>query len=196
MYIPRHFRQNQQEELIKFVNQVGFGMLVQSTDSIPFATHIPVYFTSSIDALQIRTHMALHNPHAMTIKNGGKALLIVQGEHAYISPSAYESVDVPTWDYRIVHCEVEYHLSNAEEAKTDLFDLVRYFEKGNQTPVKPESFPESMMKDYLKYVFPFRLNILKMEGAWKLSQNRTAQEKENIRTQLRQIENPIWKFIE
>lgn len=194
MYIPRHFRQDDQQILTDFINHIGFGILVQSTDYLPFSTHIPVYIHHE-QPLQVRTHMALHNPHTKAIAEGRKALLIIQGEHAYISPSAYESVDVPTWDYRIVHCEVEFQIPTAEEAKSDLFDLVRFFEKSNIHPIQPETFPDSMMQDYLQYVFPFRMNILSMQGAWKLSQNRTEQEKERIRELLERQRNPLWRLV-
>ncbi|MFN4123240.1 MAG: FMN-binding negative transcriptional regulator [Flavobacteriales bacterium] len=194
MYIPRHFRQDNQQILTNFINHIGFGILVQSTDSLPLSTHIPVYVHHE-QALQIRTHMALHNPHAKAIVDGGKALLIIQGEHAYISPSTYEQVDVPTWDYRIVHCEVQFKIPTAEEAKSDLFDLVRFFEKSNPQPIQPETFPDGMMQDYLKFVFPFRMNILSMQGAWKLSQNRTEYEKEQIRKMLERQGNSLWRLV-
>jgi transcriptional regulator len=107
----------------------------------------------------------------------------------------YESEDVPTWDYMSVHCEVEIHIPSNTEAVNDLHALVHYFEKGLKEPIDPANFSKAMMDGYLKYVHPFRMKILKMEAAWKLSQNRNETEKNSIREFLKTLENPLWKEI-
>lgn len=195
MYIPKHFQEEDREKIIRFINQQGFGIITSSTDTFPVATHIPIVVKSQENSLWIHTHLAVNNTHSDFLKHYSKALLVIQGNHAYISPSLYESEDVPTWDYMSVHCEVEIHIPSDMDAIKDLHELVNNFEKNMPQPINPNNFSKSMMDAYLKYVFPFRLKILKMEAAWKLSQNRATTEKNNIKEFLKSQNNPLWKEI-
>jgi len=195
MYIPNHFKVIDDELIINFIQQIGFGILVTSTESYPLSTHLPILLEKQDDGLMIKTHMAAANPHAKFLTHGTKSLLIIAGEHAYISPKHYEHEDVPTWDYTAAHCYVEILIPDKPTAKLDLINLVKNFEGTAIDAINPENFSPEMMKAYENHVFSFHMKVIKTEAAFKLSQNRTAVEKENIRSFLKSQNNNLWEKI-
>lgn len=195
MYIPRHFKVVDDELIFNFIQQIGFGILVTSTESFPLSTHLPILLEKQDDGLIIKTHMAAANPHAKLLTHGTKSLVIIAGEHAYISPKHYEQEDVPTWDYTAVHCYVEILIPDKQTAKLDLMKLVKNFEGKSADAINPERFSPEMMKAYENHVFSFHMKVIKTEAAFKLSQNRSAAEKESIRSYLKSHGNKLWEFI-
>jgi transcriptional regulator len=169
MYVHKHFAMNDPADIEKFIRTHSFGMLISSVQDEPFATHLP--FLYDAEQRVLFAHMARANPQWREL-DGQKALVVFAGPHAYISPSWYEEpAAVPTWNYVAVHvygtCSV---LAGEDGLKTLLADTVRYYEPDSQLPTREN---ESFYRNMMKAIVGFRIDITKIEGKAKLSQNRS-----------------------
>jgi transcriptional regulator len=125
------------------------------------------------------SHMAKANPQWKLLE-GHQPLLIFQEPHAYISPTHYEKEEnVPTWNYIAVHIygTVEL-LLESKQAIGVLEKTIAVFEKGFQG--QWENLDEGYKNRLLNGIVAFRIKIQKFEAKEKLSQNKTAEERQKI----------------
>ena len=180
MYIPEHFRNEDRHVALAFMRANPFAILVSQRAGGPFATHVPLVIRDSGDHVTIRGHVAKANPHWQYLQTDPQCLVIFHGPHAYISPANYESRDVvPTWNYGAVHAYGEARTySAADELLSMLHDLIPTFEAayGEQWASLSESYRQRM----LSHIVGFEIAVTRLEAKFKLSQNRTKQEQQNI----------------
>lgn len=180
VYIPEHFRSEDRATALAFMRANPFAILVSQSDDGPFATHVPVVFRESGENLTIRGHVAKANPHWQYLQKDPNVLMIFHGPHAYISPSNYETREVvPTWNYGAVHVYGETRTYSAvEELLSMLHDLIPTFEAayGEQWASLSEAYRQRM----LSHIVGFEISVTRLEAKFKLSQNRTRQEQQNI----------------
>ena len=180
MYIPEHFRNEDRATALAFMRANPFAILVSNTAQGPFATHVPVVVRESGEILAIRGHVAKANPHWQYLETDPKCLMIFHGPHSYISPTNYETREVvPTWNYAAVHIYGEARTYSAtDELLSMLHDLIPTFEAayGEQWASLSEAYRQRM----LSHIVGFEIGVTKLEAKFKLSQNRTKQEQQNI----------------
>lgn len=180
MYIPEHFRNEDRATALAFMRANPFTILVSNTEKGPFATHVPVIIRESGENFTIRGHVARANPHWRYLQADPQCLMIFHGPHAYISPSNYETREVvPTWNYGAVHVYGETRTYSApEELLSMLHDLIPTFEAayGEQWASLGETYRQRM----LSHIVGFEIAVTRLEAKFKLSQNRTKQEQQNI----------------
>ncbi len=103
MYIPKLYREEDRQKIIEFLRQNNFPALVSHDGEKLTATHLPVEIIESEEgALTVLGHMSRANPQWKSFGEQ-EVLLIFQGAHTYISPRWYNHVNVPTWNYMMVH---------------------------------------------------------------------------------------------
>ena len=175
MYVPKHFALDDLSSQHSLIEAHDFGVLVSNGASGLFATHIP--FLLKRDEGRLGTlygHVARANPHAEMF--GAEALAIFSGPHAYVSPSwlSDRTANVPTWNYVAVHCAgtpiaLEGDQLNLVSRMTDKYEGA---DGWSPTELKPE-----LAKALPKGFVPFRMEIARIEGKAKLSQNKPASER-------------------
>jgi transcriptional regulator len=184
MYIPEHFRAREHKDAIAFMQANPFAILVSSTPDGPFATHAPVAIHEVGEELVIRGHVAKANPHWRYLEQQPQSLTIFHGAHAYVSPSNYATREnVPTWNYGAVHVYGETRVfSGHEELLGVLHELMHMFEAtyAQQWAELSDAYRERM----LGHIVGFEITATKVEAKFKLSQNRTRDEQENVMTSL------------
>jgi transcriptional regulator len=185
VYIPEHFRSDDQATALAFMRANPFAILVSTKDSEPFASHIPVVIREQGGQIKLRGHVAKANPHWRYLGEQAHCLLIFHGPHAYISPSNYETQEnVPTWNYGAVHAYGEARtFSEIPELVNMLDDLIPTFEAAyaQQWSALSESYRTRM----LGHIVGFEIVVSRLEVKFKLSQNRTRQEQQNVIDSLR-----------
>lgn len=188
MYIPEHFVQTDTTTLHKFIRQHSFATLVTQHNSVPFASHLPMMLDSSIGSHgALLGHMARNNPQWRDFEAGAEVLVMFQGAHAYVSPAWYEpnAMVVPTWNYMAVHAYgVARVLSEVELEKT-LYQLVDEHEKSFAQPWK-FVLTETMRERMLSAIVGFEISLSRIEGKFKLSQNRSEKDQRNVIVELSQ----------
>ncbi|MEB7797552.1 FMN-binding negative transcriptional regulator [Staphylococcus xylosus] len=119
-----------------------------------------------------------------------KILIIFTGAHGYISSTWYETEDVPTWDYQSVHAYGTGQLLNEKQLKKELSMLLNRYESNHLNGATWENLSEKT-KQQIKGIIGFKVKVDKLEAAYKLSQNRSQNDKENIMKELKQTGKPL-----
>lgn len=185
MYIPEHFRVRDHADALAFMRANPFTILVSSTDDGPFATHLPLVIRENGDHLILRGHVAKANPHWRYLEQQPHCLTIFHGPHSYISPANYNTREVvPTWNYGAVHVYGNARVFAApDELLTVLHELIPMFEPAYAD--QWESLNQAYRERMLSHIVGFEIAVTKIEAKFKLSQNRTKEEQENIIESLR-----------
>jgi transcriptional regulator len=189
MYIPQHFREEEPRKLIEFMREYNFATIISSENEKAIATHLPFLIQEEGDELYLISHMARANPQWSSFERA-EALIIFQGPHSYISPAMYESKkNVPTWNYIAVHARGKAEvIHDAEKLRQLLESSIDTFETGFMSQWK--ELPEKYVNDMLRAIVGIRIRVTELEGKFKLSQNKTEKEKQNIITDLSASADP------
>ncbi|WP_438020337.1 FMN-binding negative transcriptional regulator [Sorangium sp. So ce315] len=177
MYIPRSFHEQDESELLALIGEHGFATLVTAENNIPFATHLPLLAERDPEGrLLLQGHVARANPQWRAFAQQGEVLAIFTGPHAYISPSVYRLPGVPTWNYAVVHAYGTPSIVE-EPAKvlSSLRRLASKYEAGRDNPWSPDD-AEAVVRQLLSGIVAFEISVTRLEGKFKLSQNRDPQD--------------------
>ena len=191
MYIPKLYREEDREKIIEFLKQNNFPALVSRDGEKLVATHLPVEVIEGKEGtLTILGHMSRANPQWKSFGEQ-EVLLVFQGAHTYISPRWYNHINVPTWNYMMVHVYGKVCAVEGEKLYSLLSSLVRRHEAG--TSYSLEGLSEDFVKKEMKGVFGFMLDVTRIDASYKLSQNRNNEDHETIVRELqkRKDENSL-----
>lgn len=172
MYVPILFHETDQEKLFDLIQQHSFGLLVSDHEGEPFASHLPFLLDRSFAPKGcLIGHMARANPQWRQAE-GKNVLAIFAGPHAYVSPTWYEAEEVvPTWNYVAVHAYGRFQAIHEPDALTEILQkYVAFFEAAMPRPWTFDGESEFAQK-MVQAVVGFRIEISRLEGKWKLSQN-------------------------
>ena len=179
MYRPTHFRQDDPAELKALIDAFPFATLVTIAEGRPVASHVPMLLDADRGPNgTLLCHVARANPQWRSITPELEALAIFLGPDAYVSPNWYESKRehgrvVPTWNYVAVHAWGSVRLLEDPVELRALVDrLTRRHEANEPQPWNVDDAPESYLRDQLLGIVGIELAIARIEGKWKLSQNR------------------------
>ena len=180
MYIPEFNRVEDRAISLAFMRANPFAILISSSDKGPFATHLPLLVRDEGNSLTLRGHFAKGNAHCSLIEQGKESLVIFHGPHAYISPRLYEIREsVPTWNYATVHAYGKGRiLADDADRKQILADLISQFDSSYYT--QWQSFGDDYRERMLRHIVAFEIQVTRVETKFKLSQNRTKTEQENV----------------
>jgi transcriptional regulator len=191
MYIPEHFRVRHDSDAITFMQANPFAILISSTDSGPFATHLPLHVQMDGERVLLRGHVAKVNPHWSYLEEQPQCMAIFHGPHSYISPTNYTAREsVPTWNYAAVHVYGEARLfSSEQEVHAVLGELMDTFEPSYR--LQWDGLSAKYQENMLRQIVGFEIAATKVEGKFKLSQNRTRQDQANVIASLEKAEDCI-----
>ena len=178
MYIPKLYQEEDRERILEFLRANNFPALVTYNGEKPIATHLPVEVIEAEDgALTILGHMSRANPQWKSFGEQ-EVLLIFQGAHTYISPRWYGHVNVPTWNYMMVHLYGKVRLVEGDELYSLLSHLVNNHE--TKTAYSLEGLPQDFVQKEMNGVVGFAVEVTRVDAGYKLSQNRNDADHENI----------------
>jgi transcriptional regulator len=175
MYIPKHFKEDDLDSLLKLMDEHSFATLVTVSESAPFASHPPLLIEKS-STLKLVGHLAKANEQWRHFESSPQAEAIFHGPHAYISPSFYQTPGVPTWNYAAIHVYGKPRLiQDATRLKDIVETLAMKYEKNQKAPWEPR-----YSLGLLDAIVGFEMEIERIEGKYKLSQNRAEADRSNI----------------
>lgn len=185
MYIPACFKNTDLNEVRDFLNKNSFGILVSRNDSKFLATHIPLELDKDENGKDILVgHISKANPQWKNFTNDSQILAIFSGAHSYISSSWYDHENVPTWNYIAVHIYGKIKIIEGEKLINALKKLVDKYEANSDKPVAVEKMSEKFISKEIKGIVGFEIEINEIQSAYKLSQNRDANNHKNIISEL------------
>jgi transcriptional regulator len=189
VYIPEHFRLRNNEDAVRFMRANPFAILISSNGREPFATHLPLAVDEVEGTVVLRGHVAKANPHWRYLEQQPQCFVIFHSPHSYVSPSNYaERESVPTWNYAAVHLYGNARLFSSPDDLLDMLqELMETFE-----PAYAEqwaSLDEAYRHRMLSHIVGFQITATKIEGKFKLNQNRSREDQANIIASLGKAED-------
>ncbi len=197
MYIPKANEEKRVSVMRDLIVAHPLGTLVTLGASGLFASHIPMVLEddgSQFGVLQ--AHIARANPQWRDIVPAVDALAIFAGHQHYISPNWYpgkkeHGKEVPTWNYAVVHAYGSLKVVEDERwLLTFLNKLTNIHEAGSPVPWKVSDAPREFIKSLLNGIVGLELPIQRLEGKWKVSQNRTEEERMGVIEGLSKLNTP------
>ena len=190
MYTPSAFRQDDLTQLHQQMRSSPLASVIsQGTDGL-LASHLPLFLVPEEGEFgTLYSHFARANPHWRELLQG-ETLAIFQGPQAYVSPSWYPSKAehgkaVPTWNYIAVHVRGQARLIEDEAGLLQLVSrLSAAHEAGRERPWAVSDAPRDYIDSMLRAIVGFALPIQRIQGQWKLSQNRTVADRDGVRAGL------------
>jgi transcriptional regulator len=185
MYSPKFNLVHDRAILLEAMREYSFATLfgplncAQAGESAA-ATHLPLVLKDDGEHGLIEGHFAKANPHWRALA-GRETLVVFPGPHSYVSPTLYvEELSVPTWNYIAIHAYGTLSLVEDDPGKEALLaDLIATNEPSYLD--RWHALPDGFRRIMLAGIVGFRIPIARIEGKFKLSQNRKPEERTNVR---------------
>lgn len=197
MYIPRFNQETRPDIIHPLIESHPLATLVTMSTSGLIATHLPmVIHRGEGPSGTLRGHISRANPQWRELNPAVEALAIFTGPEHYITPSWYpeKSEDgkvVPTWNYAVVHAYG--HITLVEDPAwllTHLKSLVTQHESSFEHPWKVTDAPEDYIASQMRGIIGIELPIRRLEGKWKVSQNRSEGDRQAVAHGLADLNTP------
>lgn len=173
LYVPPHFRIEDRERLVAFMRGHAFATLLTAGDAGLDVSHVPLLVDLEGEAIRLRGHLARANAQWQALEGARHVTAIFHGPHAYVSPTWYAThPSVPTWNYAVVHAHGTARLTDEAELHEVVNELSAIYEAGNRPPWKLSEQPAPYVSSMLGMVVGFEIEVARVEGKFKLSQNR------------------------
>lgn len=179
MYSPPYNHLEDRTELLAFMRDNNFPVLVTGLEGRLVASHLPSMAHEEGGKIVIDMHMAFNNPQWSEFIDE-EVLVIFTGPHAYISPRWYEEKErVPTWNYTAVHAYgIPQKVDDPKAKHASQRRLVEFMDP--EWLPKFDALSEKYVAMMLDGIVNFRIPVSRIETRWKLSQNRSKREMELI----------------
>lgn len=197
MYTPPAFRIDDRQRLVATIRDAGLATLVTATAEGLMATPLPLLLDETEGPHgTLYGHLARANPQGRLPAIGGEALAMFTGPDAYVTPAFYATKQetgrvVPTWNYVAVHA---YGPLEVFDDPGRLLEVVRRLterhETGREAPWSVADAPEDFIRAQLRGIVGLRLQISRIEGKCKASQNRPAADRDGVAAGLAASDRP------
>lgn len=187
MYNPPHFQEERTEVLQKLIREHSLAAVVTMGPEGLIANHIPLILDAEAGTLgTLRGHISRMNPQWRDSLPHVAALAIFQGPSAYITPSWYPSREetgkvVPTYNYVVVHAQGALRTyEDPELLLRNVRALTEQHEAGLAKRWSVEDAPKDFIREQLKGIVGIEIPIARLEGKWKVSQNRVPADRQGV----------------
>jgi len=184
MYVPDPFALHDQAAIADLLRRHSFALLVTAADGAPQASHLPFLYDPGRGAKGTLTaHLARANPQAAELERlateGGEALVVFRGPHAYVSPRWYGAAPaVPTWNYLAVHAYGTPEIvAEPARVRAIIERLIATHESGLAEPWSLDGLTDSYVAAMLRGIVAFEIPVARLDAKAKLNQNKPAEER-------------------
>ncbi|MGA9854822.1 MAG: FMN-binding negative transcriptional regulator [Gammaproteobacteria bacterium] len=182
MYTPDSFKVEELARLHAMLRRYPFALLLTTNAESIQATHLPFM----IDAERgpqgtLLGHMARANPHWQLFDGRREALVVFTGPHAYISPSWYaDKITVPTWNYVAIHAHGRPAIVEDKLRVRAMLERLVSEHEAYVNPPWSTAQADDYVQQQLDYIVAFEFEITRLEGTFKLNQNRSPADQEGV----------------
>mgnify|MGYP002858255039 CR=1 FL=1 len=179
-YPPKIHQDNDIQHMVEVIKTYPLATLISIKNEEPLITHLPLVYNESGKLIG---HIDKYNPQGALLKNDNPITIIFSGPQCYISPSIYETTQLPTWNYIKVHLKGKVKAIESKEAlKSSLITMTEFLEQPEHKYVlEPDN---QRMIGALDYIEMFEITIDSWEGKFKLSQDKKPKDITNAREEL------------
>jgi len=192
MYQPPHFREDRLDVQHALIAAHPLGLLITSGPGGLQANPVPFLIDATASERgTLRAHLARANPQLGELATASECLIVFQGPQHYISPSLYPTKRdtgkvVPTWNYITVHAwGAPRVIDDADWLRQQIDDLTRHNERPRAAPWNVSDAPDAFIAAQIKGIVGVEILLTRIEGKWKVSQNRTAVDQQGVAAGLR-----------
>lgn len=197
MYIPKANEEKRIPVMHELISSYPFGCLVTLGAAGLFASHIPMVLEHDGSMLgTLNAHISRANQQWRDFTPSIDALAIFAGNHHYISPSWYPGTkehgkEVPTWNYVVVHAYGPLKaIEDPHWLLAHLEKLTETHEAGFATPWKVSNAPAEFIREQLNGIVGLEMPIRRLEGKWKVSQNKSERDRKAVSEELSKLNTP------
>jgi transcriptional regulator len=187
LYIPSSNAEHRPDVMFDYMEAHPLAALVTSSSEGMIATHLPLLVDRTHGALgTLAGHIARANPQQRQARDGDEALVIFSAHDAYITPAFYPSKArdgkvVPTWNYVAVHAYGTLRfVSDPIALRRHLEALTSHHESSREQPWAVSDAPDDYIARQMGAIVGVEIEITRLEGKWKMSQNRAAEDVDGV----------------
>jgi len=211
VYTPTLFQEDDLQKIADLIRDYPLGLVISSKvdaskeaastgevakDAFPIASPLPFFLINDGDRLVLRSHMAKANPHWEQLALVEECLVVFQGENNYVTPSWYPSKEehhrvVPTWNYEIVQMRGKPVLHESPEwLYKQVSHATNTLENDRIQPWQVTDAPEPFVDAQLRGIVGLEVIVTDIQGKWKMSQNKNANDFEGVKRGLSDPSDP------
>ncbi|WP_421724046.1 FMN-binding negative transcriptional regulator [Bauldia sp.] len=192
MFQPSHHRETDIGRQHALIRDNPLGLLVTVGSDGPEANPIPFVLDTDRGPFgRLRGHLARANDQWRSFDPSFDALVVFQGPDAYVTPSWYVTKAetgkvVPTWNYAVVQVRGPLCVIDDRAWLSDQIGaLTRQQEESRREPWQVSDAPERFVEAMKNGIVGVEIEIRRIEGKWKVSQNRPAADRAGVVNGLR-----------
>jgi transcriptional regulator len=187
MYQPPHLREDRLDVQHALIRAHPLGLLVSAGPGGLMANPVPFVLIADAGVRgTLHCHVSRGNPHWRELRSVEECLVVFQGPQEYITPSWYETKRatgkvVPTWNYATVHAWGRPRvIEDTAWLRTNVENLTRAHESARAAPWAVDDAPPDYIAAQLRGIVGIEIPIARIEGKWKVSQNRTEADRAGV----------------
>lgn len=188
MYIPPAFKEENLGRQHELIRTNPLGLLISSDAEGVHASPLPFHLETNTESPgRLQGHLARANRHWQSL-DGQQVLVVFQGPDAYVTPSWYAAKAehgkvVPTWNYVMVQVRgIARTIDDAQWLRDHVTQLTRDREESRPQPWAVSDAPPAFIDALLRGIVGVEIEIQAIEGNWKVSQNRSAEDRAGVVT--------------
>ncbi len=186
MYKLAHYTENEQQLVIDFMKENSFALIIGFGSAYPVATQIPLEVEEKEGKLFLSGHIMKKTDHHIAFEANENVLAVFTGPHCYVSASWYANPQTAsTWNYMAVHAKGKIKFTD-EEGTFEAIKAVTNKYEGTETIAAFNKMPKEYTMQHIKAIVGFTIEVESLENVFKVSQNKTEEEKINIIAKLRE----------
>ena len=180
MYDIGYFKAEEKQDILAFMQAHSFATVIGTNQQVPVASHLPLHIVEENNELFLSGHLMRKSAHHLAFEKNKQVLVIFQTEPAYIHASWYENTaQASTVNYMAVHASGE--IAFGDEAQTlAAVKNITDTHLGEDGPGSYKEMPEDYITQHIKAIVSFTIKVTALQHVFKLSQNKSLQEKTNI----------------
>jgi transcriptional regulator len=197
VYIPKFNQEARLDVMHALIESQPFATLVTMSNSGLFASHLPMVLAPGEGIYgTLRGHLSRANNQWRDLSPSVEALAIFSGDHHYISPNWYpekteDGKVVPTWNYAVVHAYGPIRIiEDPAWLLSHLTALTTQHEAPSPSPWHVSDAPADYISSQIKGIIGIELPISRIEGKWKVSQNKSERTRLAVEQGLEDLHTP------
>ena len=180
MYNISYFTEPDRELIIAFMKDYSFAMVTGIGENYPVATQLPLEIEEKDGRVFLKGHLMRKTDHHLAFEKNNNVLVLFNGPHCYVSAGWYNNPNTAsTWNYMTVHARGKIIFTDEKGTYEAVKSVTNKYE-GTETKAAFNNMPQEYVKPLLKSIVGFCIEVETIENVFKLSQNKTKEEKENI----------------
>lgn len=186
MYNISYFTEPDRELIIAFMKEYSFAMVTGIGENYPVATQLPLEIEEKDGSVFLKGHLMRKTDHHLAFEKNNNVLVLFTGPHCYVSAAWYNNPNTAsTWNYMTVHARGKIIFTDEKGTYEAVKSVTNKYE-GTETKAAFNNMPQEYVTPLLKAIVGFCIEVETIGNVFKLSQNKTGEEKLNIVTQLRE----------